>query len=229
MTNHDSLFEVLIKWPQSFSVILHSLNGSDRACYRLVNNALTIAYMDREPLSIDRNIEEIHKMRVESDKKRRRDYVWIDEAVAFAGSTNSLYAHLLVYCSWMALHFVSADTRHFLIGAKFEDISLAATLEAIFLSLFVLINQRRMRSVERRNADLDLQMSLLVEQEITKIARVTSLIAQKVGVTAEALNDLAKANVEVKPADIINKISDVENKNPTHLTSDPTGKNGNGG
>ena len=170
---------------------------------------------------IDVNVEAVHKMRIESDKGRRRDHIWIDAIVAFAGSTASLYVHLLIYGSSMLIHFAAADSGRFLIGVKFEYISLAATLEAIFLSIFVLINQRRMNAVERRNSDLDLQMSLLVEQEVTKIARVTALMAQKMGIGSSAIYDLEKAGVDVNAADVLEKISAVENRSPTHLTNDP--------
>ena len=123
-----------------------------------------------------------------------------------------------IYGLWMLIHFTVTDPSKFLISAKVEDISLAATLEAIFLALFVLINQRRMNAVERRHSDLDLQMSLLVEQEVTKLARVTSLIAQKLGVENAAINDLKKAGLDIKASDVLEKISDVENNSPTHLT-----------
>ncbi len=169
---------------------------------------------------IESNVEAIHKLRVESDRKRRRDHILIDEIAAFVGSTTSLYAHFFIYGVWMLIHFTVTGTSQFLISTQLEDISLVATLEAIFLALFVLINQRRMNAVERRHSDLDLQMSLLVEQEVTRIARATSLIAQKLGVDTAAIIDLEKAGHEVKPSDVLEKISDVENKTPTHLTKD---------
>ena len=119
------------------------------------------------------------------------------------------------------------NTSRFLISTQHEDISLAATLEAIFLALFVLINQRRMNAVERRHSDLDLQMSLLIEQEVTKIARATSLIAQKLGVATASIIDLEKAGHDVNPSDVIEKISEVVNNSPTHLTNDHLTKKNN--
>ncbi len=181
--------------------------------------------MNNDLNAIESNVEDIHNLRVESDRKRRRDHILIDEIAAFAGSTTSLYAHFFIYGLWLLIHFTAADTSLFLISTQLEDISLAATLEAIFLALFVLINQRRMNAVERHHSDLDLQMSLLVEQEVTKIARATSLIAQKLGVAPAALIDLEKAGHDVKPSDVIEKISEVESNSPTHLTNDHLTKN----
>ena len=45
-----------------------------------------------------------------------------------------------------------------------------ASVEAIFLSTFVLISQNRMQAAADKRADLDLQISLLAEHEVTKLA-----------------------------------------------------------
>jgi uncharacterized membrane protein len=55
------------------------------------------------------------------------------------------------------------------------------SLEAIFLSTFILISQNYdMRVAERRN-QLDLQINLLAEQENTKTLQMLERIAKKVG------------------------------------------------
>ena len=46
---------------------------------------------------IESNVEAIHNLRVESDRKRRRDHILIDKIAVFAGSTTSLYAHFIIY------------------------------------------------------------------------------------------------------------------------------------
>ena len=57
-----------------------------------------------------------------------------------------------------------------------------APVEAIFLSTFVLISQNRMAAAADRRADLDLQISLLAEHEITKLATLAAAIDAHVGV-----------------------------------------------
>ena len=57
-----------------------------------------------------------------------------------------------------------------------------ASVEAIFLSTFVLISQNRMAAAADKRADLDLQISLLAEHEVTKLVTLVSGIADRMGV-----------------------------------------------
>jgi uncharacterized membrane protein len=55
-------------------------------------------------------------------------------------------------------------------------------VEAIFLSTFVLISQNRQAEAADRRANLDLQISLLAEHEITRILKLVSAMAAKLEV-----------------------------------------------
>ena len=65
---------------------------------------------------------------------------------------------------------------------SFVVLAMMAPVEAIFLSTFVLISQNRMAAAADRRADLDLQISLLAEHEITKLATLAAAIDAHVGV-----------------------------------------------
>ena len=62
---------------------------------------------------------------------------------------------------------------------------MVASVEAIFLSTFVLISQNRMAAAAEKRADLDLQINLLSEHEITKLVSWVSAIADRIGVEIE--------------------------------------------
>jgi uncharacterized membrane protein len=53
------------------------------------------------------------------------------------------------------------------------------SLEAIFLTLFVLISQNRMSREADKRAQLDLQVNLLAEKEATMILRMLQEISQR--------------------------------------------------
>ena len=59
---------------------------------------------------------------------------------------------------------------------------MVASVEAIFLSTFVLFSQNRISAAADKRADLDLQISLLAEHEVTKIAELVSAMAQRMRV-----------------------------------------------
>jgi uncharacterized membrane protein len=56
------------------------------------------------------------------------------------------------------------------------------SLEAIFLSIWILISQNQMSRLADRRAHLDLQINLLAEQESTATLRVVNRIAEHLGV-----------------------------------------------
>ncbi|MEO8613955.1 MAG: DUF1003 domain-containing protein, partial [Luteolibacter sp.] len=67
----------------------------------------------------------------------------------------------------------------------FNFLTLTVSLEAIFLSTFILISENtRSRNDDRRN-HLDLQINLLAEQENTKMLRLLHQIGLKVGIDCE--------------------------------------------
>lgn len=54
----------------------------------------------------------------------------------------------------------------------FVVLGMVASVEAIFLSTFVRVSQNRMAAQADKRADLDLQISLLTEHELTKVAEL---------------------------------------------------------
>jgi uncharacterized membrane protein len=110
---------------------------------------------------------------------------WADriaEFVArFCGSMTFVWIHVALFAGWIAWNALPG-TAHF-DPYPFTFLTLCVSLEAIFLSSFILISQNyEMRVTERRN-QLDLQINLLSEQENTKILQLLDLIARKVGAT----------------------------------------------
>ena len=64
----------------------------------------------------------------------------------------------------------------------FVVLAMEASVEAIFLSTFVLISQNRMMAAADRRGDLDLQVNLLAEHELTRLAALVESIADRLGV-----------------------------------------------
>ena len=88
---------------------------------------------------------------------------------------------------------------------------MVASVEAIFLSTFILISQNRMNAASERRADLDLHISLLAEHEITKILQLVSQLAEQVGIRESDIPELAELKRDVAPEKVLEKI---EEKNP---------------
>jgi uncharacterized membrane protein len=96
-----------------------------------------------------------------------------------ASGTSFVVVHLIWFTVWIAL-----NSRR---GAWFDPypfnlLTLAVSLEAIVLTGFVLRAQSRMSVLAERRAELDLQINLLAEQELTAILRVLCAVGEKGGI-----------------------------------------------
>lgn len=102
----------------------------------------------------------------------------------FTGSMTFVVLHLVAVAAWVAVNLgVVPGLPAF--DETFVILATTASVEAIFLSTFVLISQNRAAAQADRRADLDLQINLLAEHEITRLLRLTKAVAEHLGI-AEA-------------------------------------------
>ena len=81
---------------------------------------------------------------------------------------------------WIIINLGSTPLPAF--DPTFVILAMFASVEAIFLSTFVLITQNRMAAQADRRADLDLHISLLAEHEVTRLITLVSSIAERMGI-----------------------------------------------
>lgn len=171
------------------------------------------------PSAVDQNIAAVNDHRLLSDENRSPDQKFIDRISEFVGSKTSLYLHIIFYSAFIVLHALASQDFIRSWGATTDNLSSTASLEAIFLTVFVLVNQRRMKSLERKNMDLHLHMSMLAEHEVTRLTQMTSLIAKHLGVDISKIVDLDELVRDIGPAEILEKISVHEAERPTTMSS----------
>ena len=147
-------------------------------------------------------------------RQRERDKAGTHERIAervarFVGSMTFIYLHLLVYGSWI---LINAEVIRLVPpwDKSFVLLAIIAGVESIFLSAFVLITQNRMSALAERHADLDLQVSLLAEHEITQLITLVNKVAQKLGVSESA--DLAELEKKVSPEQVLDRIDEHEER-----------------
>jgi len=89
---------------------------------------------------------------------------------------------------------------------SFVVLAMIASVEAIFLSTFVLISQNRMAAAADKRADLDLQISLLAEHEVTRLAALVGAIADHLGVRTDVDAELDEITQDVAPDAVLDEI-----------------------
>ncbi|MDQ3808991.1 MAG: DUF1003 domain-containing protein [Chloroflexota bacterium] len=154
-----------------------------------------------------KNIDALLEARKEEQRRRPLSERVSDAITAFAGSMRFVLIHAVVFGGWVAWN---AGWMPGLppFDPTFVVLAMAASVEAIFLSTFVLISQNRMQALAERRAELDLQISLLAEHEVTKIVALLDAVARRVGVDTGEDTDLEDAKQDVDPSAVLAAITD---------------------
>ena len=159
--------------------------------------------------ALQRNIEALQERRraeVRSASVQDR----IAEAITrFSGSMKFVYVHLALYGFWIVanLGWVPVVKPW---DPTFVVLAMIASVEAIFLSTFILITQNRMAALADRRAELDLQISLLAEHEVTKLVAMVDAIAKHLGIGHEADEEVEELKRNVAPEAVLDALESKE-------------------
>src|SRR6185295_12599703 len=99
----------------------------------------------------------------------------------FAGSTSFIIFHIIWFAGWILINLRLIPGIRPFDPLPFSFLTLVVSLEAIFLTLLVLMSQNRMTKEADKRAHLDLQLNMLAEQEGTMILRLVKKISNHLG------------------------------------------------
>jgi uncharacterized membrane protein len=147
-------------------------------------------------------------------ERRQRDEATatLEEHIAgaitrFSGTMKFVYVHVVAYGFWIFanLGLVPGVPKF---DPSFVILAMVASVEAIFLSTFILITQNRMSAAADKRAELDLQISLLAEHEVTKLATLLSAIADRLGIQTEVDPEVEEIKEDVAPEAVLDEIEE---------------------
>ena len=119
-----------------------------------------------------------------------------------AGASHSSGVHLLWFGGWMLMNLLPRSPFRF-DPFPFQLLTLVVSLEAIFLSTFILITQSRQALLADRRNRLDLQINLLTEQENTMMLSLLEQIARRVGVNVARDEELQAMKEATSPERLV--------------------------
>ena len=128
----------------------------------------------------------------------------------FTGSMKFVYLHVLIFGAWIIINLGITPLPRF--DPSFVILAMFASVEAIFLSTFVLISQNRMAVLNDKRADLDLQVSLLAEYEVTEILNLVVQIAEKMEIERAHAPELQQLGQKVDPEVVLDRIDEQEKR-----------------
>jgi uncharacterized membrane protein len=157
---------------------------------------------------VERNIRALLKRREREEQSRPAKERIADAVTRFTGSMGFVYLHLVVFSVWIAVNLGWTPRLEF--DPTFVVLAMFASVEAIFLSTFVLITQNKMAREADRRAELDLQISLLAEHEVTRLIHLVSAVAEKLGIETGADEELGELKQDVHPEQVLDTIDRTE-------------------
>jgi uncharacterized membrane protein len=160
---------------------------------------------------IEQNIHTIENTRHAAANQRTREERLADSITTFSGRMYFVYFHVVWFGIWIPINLGFFGMQPF-DPFPFGLLTMIVSLEAIFLATFVLISQNRLSAEADRRADLDLQIGLLTEHELTRVLNMLDAIQDKLGIennTDQELHDLEK---NVNPEDVLVEMDRIQQR-----------------
>ena len=158
---------------------------------------------------MERNIRTIIHLRTKTASERGLQDRIADVITSVSGRMIFAYVHIVWFGLWILLNTGRVGVRIF-DPFPYGLLTMIVSLEAIFLSTFVLISQNRLSAESDRRADLDLQIGLLTEHELTRVLQMLDAIQDKLGVVDHKNSELADLEMETRPEDVLAEIHRIQ-------------------
>jgi uncharacterized membrane protein len=179
------------------------LNQEDKAEHAADNPALSNV--------VERNIRTIIQLRLKAARAHSVQDRLADAITLFSGRMIFVYLHIVWFSAWILLNTGRVGVRVF-DPFPYGLLTMVVSLEAIFLSTFVLISQNRLSEEAEHRADLDLHIGLLTEHELTRVLQMLNVIQHKMGIEPDKDSDLTDLEMETKPEDVLAEIERLQQR-----------------
>ena len=160
---------------------------------------------------IEQNIHTIIDTRQAAANKRTTEERIADAITDFSGRMYFVYFHIIWFGIWILLNLGYFGIKPF-DPYPFGLLTMVVSLEAIFLATFVLISQNRLSAEADKRADLDLQMDLLTEYELTRVIKMLDVIQDKLGIENDNDLELLDLEKDVHPEDVLAEIHRIQQR-----------------
>lgn len=160
---------------------------------------------------IEQNIHTIIHSRQTAANQRTTEERLADAITEFSGRMYFVYFHVVWFGIWILLNSGFFGLKPF-DPYPFGLLTMVVSLEAIFLATFVLISQNRLSAEADRRADLDLQIGLLTEYELTRVIKMLDAMQDKMGIENDSDLELLDLEKNVHPEDVLEEMDRIQRR-----------------
>jgi len=119
-------------------------------------------------------------IKAEHASNRSHMEVLADRMIEFASSTPFLVVHAIIFVAWILWNIRGMPVPQF-DPYPYGMLTTIVSLEAIFLSIFVLMTQSRESRIGELREELTLQVNLRIEEEMTKTLHLVAGLYARLG------------------------------------------------
>src|SRR3989338_11525674 len=144
-----------------------------------------------------------------------RDFVTklADHLTQEFGTAKVLIVHLIIFIGWIILNLGVLPGFHILDPFPFTFMTTILSIEAIVLSIFVLISQNRQTLIQDVREEVDLQVNVHAEAEITKVLNLLDEIRDHLKIKSKNDPELTEMKRAMNADDIeVEVIEELEDK-----------------
>jgi len=150
---------------------------------------------------VDRNIDALLERRRVQDEQRSFEDRLAGAITGFTGSMMFVYLHVAVFGTWILWNVEVLGLPPF--DESLVVLAMVASVEAIFLSTFVLISQNRMNARADERAELDLQVGLLTEHEVTRLITMVAALARSLDLDEADDPEIPELEEDIRPEQVM--------------------------
>ena len=162
---------------------------------------------------VERNITALLERHRREEQQKKLEEKLADSVTRFMGSMPFVYIHVAMFGTWIGWNLGWLSLKPF--DPSFVTLAMFASVEAIFLSTFVLISQNRMNIQADKRADLDLQVSLLTEHEVTRLIHLVTAIAKKMDIAEAHHPEIEELSKDVQPEKVLDTMEALKKDTPS--------------
>lgn len=141
------------------------------------------------PKAVTANIRSIAEMQVALEQKRTLIDKIADLIGGFSGSMTFVFLHVAWFTAWFLINTGLIPGIKPFDPYPFILLAMIVSVEGVLLSTFVLMKQNRMQQLIAIRDQLDLQINLLSEKELTKTLQLLRQVAEKLDVVPNPEDD----------------------------------------
>lgn len=123
----------------------------------------------------------VRSVKAKADQKRKFPEQAADFITRYSGSLTFLLLNVIWFATWIAINLGMVPVVPVFDPFPFGLLTTIVSLEAIILAIFVLISQNRQNKVDDLREEVDLEVDIITEKEVTKILKVLADFLEKNG------------------------------------------------